>query len=342
MGFMTYSLPRRVRRAARHDVRTDDSSPFSLTTSNQASHKPIGIAVGVTPNFDGVLTEDPGQSRLAPEKLEAILAQEYRPLTPWVAKKLRVEYGVRDLPRPDLPGQRLQIVAPIADELVHDTIVDLWIKTTQKEIELKSKTDVRRWLKGALKISLRRWAQHEAREYEGRVYSVPIDDEQHDPMCGEVTEPWDTQNKGTLWRKIEEVFDRLDGDCPSTHQKKVPSDEVNAAVKHLPGDMQKLVDQVYMENMSWQEASASLNVERRILEREVQQWLHTLRPHILSYQPSRRPVREDTRRVRKSFHCPVCETKVKRKKGQYGAACTGCGIGIPKDQFAIKYSYRHA
>ena len=303
------------------------------------------ISTVANPNSDGVFPGEPSPTGLTLEEVEEILAQEYRPLTPWVATKLRFQYGVRDLPDPSVPGQKWQIVAPIAEELVHDTIVDLWIKTKEKKVEIKNKTHLRRWLMRALKISLLRWAQHDAREYERRVFSVPIKDEEHDPECSEVTEPWDRQDKYALWWK-EELFDSLrdKSDSPLDHsqQKQVPSDELNAAMKHLPGDIRKVVNQVYRENVCWQEASASLNIESRMLQREVQRWLRAQRPNIPSYQPSQQPAREDARRVRKSFHCPVCETKVKRKKGQSGAVCSGCGIGIHKDQFAIQYSYRHA
>ena len=315
--------------------------PFHEVLSVMSS----AISTVANPNSDGVFPQDESQAGLTPEELEGTLAQQYRALIPWTAKKLRIDYGVRDLKMSRSP-ELLQIVEPIAEELVHDTIVELWIKIKKKRVELHNEPDIHRWLRGALKISLRRWAQDEARMYERRVYCVPIEDEQEVLMCSEVTEPWDTQDKGTLWQTLEEVFDRLlrENDCPSapSHQEKVTSDELTAAMKYLPSDIQKVVHQVYTENVPWQEASASLNIESRMLQREVQRWLHTVRSYISSYQPSQQPAREDTRRVRKSFHCPVCETKVKRKKGQSGAVCSGCGIGIHKDQFAIKYSYRHA
>ena len=286
------------------------------SASKQKPDKPIAISLIPTLKADGIVPEELSQTGLTLGKFEEILVEEYGPLNPWVSNKLRLDYGVRDLPVPGFV-RKLQIVAPIAEELVHDTIVELWEKKKENKVELNDKGHVRGWLKGALKIALRRWAQQEAREYEGRVYSAPMEGEEQDPMGPEVIEPWDAQNKGTLWRKIEEEFDRADGDCPSAHfdQKSIPTDDVKAALKCLPNDILKLVNQVYRENVSWKEASASRNIESRILEREVQQWLHSLRPQIPSYQPSRQSVREDTRRARKSFHCPVCETHGKPEEG---------------------------
>ncbi|MEO7862851.1 MAG: hypothetical protein ABIU05_20925 [Nitrospirales bacterium] len=321
-----------VSRPSRRDDVRDHCSPFLLTqaASDQKPDKSIDISLRPL-NSDEISSEDL-QTDLSLEEVEEILIKEYGPLTPWVSRKLYCDYGVRNLPK-------LMMIAPIAEELVHNTIVELWEKKKEKQVKLNDKGHVQNWLKRALKIALYRWAQNMARELERGVYSIAIDEDEYD-LDGEITEAWDALKKSaTLWGKTEEVFDRPDGDDPSSQKD---TDELKAALEHLPCDMRKLVNQVYGESMSWQEASATLNVDRRSLEREVQRSLHTLRPHLSSYQPSRGPVRKDTRRMRKSFHCPVCETTVKRKKGRDGAVCSGCGIGIHKDQFVHQYSFRHA
>jgi len=326
----------------RHD-RRDHFSPFLRTKTATAQKPDQPIDISLRPLIsEGSPSEDLSPTHLSLEEVEEILIKEYGPLIPWVSWKLRSDYGVWDLPHPD-SGSKLLMVAPIAEELVHDTIVVLWEKKRETKVELHDKGHVRNWLKKALKIALLKWAQNRARAFERNVYSSEIDEDEYDLSGGSI-EAWDAQNNGTLWRTIEEVlekvFDQPDGDYPSVG--KVTTDELKAALKHLPSDMRKLVNHVYGENMSWQEASVALNIERRMLQREVQQCLHTLRPHITGYQPKRRPGSEDTRRKRKSLHCPVCETKVTRKKKSSGAVCSGCGIAIHKDQFAVQYSYRHA
>ncbi len=341
-------LPResgRVYRTTQQDVSPHTPSLLIVIPpdTSQASNRLMGIADETTPNVGGVLSEHPCPTGLTLKELEALIPHEYGPLTSWTALKLFCEYGVIDLPHPDRPGQQLKIVDPIAEELVHDTIVLLWEKAKGEKVVLNDTSHVRRWLKGALKIALRQWTQQGAREYERRAYAVAIEDEEQDPVCPEVIELWDVQNHGSFWRTVEEGPNRVDihgSSAHSAHEKAV-RDELTAALKRLPRDIWNVVYRVFVDDVSWLEVSASLNVDRPTLEREVQRRLRTLKPYIPSYQPSHQPVRRDTRRARKSFHCPLCETVVQRKPKSFGLVCTGCGVGIPKDQFAIRYFYRH-
>ncbi len=340
---MRHTVARRGGRAAPHDDRRNDLSQrsWSNSASNLKSDNPIEISVDALPDSIGVQLKNPCPNQLTLEELEAIIPQEYSLLTPWTARKLCLDYGVCDLRNPDLPGgPHLQIVAPIADELVHDTIVLLWEKAKGQTVELSNASHVRGWLKKALKFALLQWAQEGAREYERRVYSVEAKDEEQDSIDAEIIEFWDADNRESVWHKIELVFDRAIGDCPSapSEQEQTVSNEVDAALQLLPHGLQKLINQAYREQVSWRDAGVPVDIEGQTLEREMHRWLRTLRPYIPSYQLSKRWVR-DTRRARKSFHCPICDMPVRRQKGNNGGGCTRCQMRIHEDQFAIKYFY---
>ena len=333
---MIHSESRRVSQAIRQDVRQDPPSLLfeSKPPSHPAPLTPMNIASPEPPPSDGALAKNPYLERLTLEEIEAILPDEYIPLTQWTAKKLALDYGVRDL-------GKLQIVDPIAEELVHDTIVRLWEKAKAKTLELSNASHIRGWLINALKRALLRWVQKRAREHEKHVYFSEIEKEEQDRSNPEIIEPWEVDNKKSVRHREEAVFEQTIDDSASApaEQEQAVLNELKAALEDLPRDIQKLIFQVYRDQVSWREAGAVLNVDGKALERETLRWLYILRPHIPSYQPSPRPSRQDTRRVRKSFICPVCDTPVKRQKGNNGGGCTRCEMRIHKDQFAIQYSY---
>ena len=339
---MIRSKSTRAYRTTQHDNRQARPSPLveSQPLSNLALLTSVGSTIAVPENSGGVLGENPSSTGLTLEELEAIISDEYGPLTPWTSRKLCLDYGVRDLPNPDLPGRpHLKMVAPIAEELVHDTIVRLWEKAKGKTVELNNADHVRGWLKKALKFALLQWVQSGVREYEKRVYSIKTKDEEEDPIDAEILELWDTDKKESVWHQRESVFDRAIGNYPSgpSEPEQAVSTEVNTALQLLPRGLQKLINQVYREQVSWKEAGAPLDIEGKTLALEVQRWLHTLRRYVPSYRLSKRWIR-DTRRARKSFHCPLCDILFKGK-ARNGTVCPGCGVGIPKELVAVQYSY---
>src|SRR5689334_202115 len=102
---MIHSESRGIYQTIQRDVRQDTPSLLieSKRSSDQAPLTPKNIAPQEPLHSDGALLENPFLERLTLEGLEAIIPDEYDPLTSWTAWKLCLDYGVRDLPHPSLP-----------------------------------------------------------------------------------------------------------------------------------------------------------------------------------------------------------------------------------------------
>ncbi|MDR4469064.1 MAG: hypothetical protein MRJ68_12350 [Nitrospira sp.] len=333
---MSHSLDRRGSRITRPRVRRDHPALAlgGKPKFTHSSHESFILTATASLHSDRALAEARYPIRLTQKELGDILDLEYRPLLTRLHGILFREYGIREF----------GLKARIAEELAQDVMVALWEKANV--LAFTNQEGVRHWLEEAARLSSRRWRQERARQYEKHVYPLPGGDEEHDPLCPKVTDAWDRPTKVSIWCVLEILYDRLhrliDGPLQRADSWNAVDNELKMALTYLPANIRNIAAQVYSENVTWREMANRLDVDERVLHREVERYLRTLRTRIPSYQPSLRPVRKNTRRVRKSFHCPVCDTPLTWIKGSHGAVCTGCGIGIHKALFAIRESYHHA